>query len=208
MKKFILIVFILFLTIGCRSTDSIMFKTEYESLNVNNSYVKVNIPSDNPFLYITDSELVKLIEEKKDMVVLFGYSKSNDTRSIIEDVIEISKNVNINSIYYLDVLEIRNELKVNENGETATSKEGSSAYNKILELLGESAEDYIINGNIVGKRIYAPSILIIKNNEILGITNGKSYLEDESERKKESYNILYEHLKKYNNNTCSVESAC
>ena len=208
MKKLILIILILILFTGCRSTDSIMFKTEYESLNVNNNYVKVSIASDNPFTYINDSELVKLIEEKEDLVVLFGYSKSNDTRNIIEDIVKISKELNIDKIYYLDILDIRNELAVGENSEIITKKEGSSSYKKLLELLDESMEDYIINGNIVGKRIYAPSILVIKNKEIKGIITGKSYLENESERKQDSYNQIYEHLKKYQVNACDADSEC
>ena len=208
MKKFILVIFILMLITGCRNTDSIMFKKEYESLNSNIEYAEVEIPSDNPFVYITDEKLVEKLENKEDMVVLFGYSKSNDTRNILNNLLKASSNLNIETIYYLDILNIRNELEMNENNEVVTKKEGSIYYTKMLELLGDTAEDYIINGEIVGTRIYAPSILVVKNKKIEGIINGKSYQESVEEREKESYNMIYEHLKKYNNNTCDVNEAC
>ncbi|MBR3661606.1 MAG: hypothetical protein IKN63_06910 [Bacilli bacterium] len=208
MKKFVLGIFILLLIIGCRTTDSIMFKGEYESLNNNLEYTKVSIPSENPFIYITDEELAKKLEEKQDMVVLMGYSKSNDTRNILSNLIKASNNLDIDTIYYLDILNIRDEKNINENGEIITTKEGSDFYKKILELLNDYLDEYIVNGEIVGTRIYAPSILVVKNKEIKGIVNGKSYLESPEEKEKESYNNIYEHLKKYQNNTCDLSEGC
>ena len=208
MKKLILFLFIIFLIVGCRNTDSITFKREFESLNSNKSYVSVDIPSDNPFIYITDSELVNKIENKEDLVVLFGYSKSNDTRSILSNLIKASNELGIEKIYYLDILNIRNQLELGENNEVITKEEGSEYYKKILELLDGHLDDYIVNGNIVGTRIYAPNILIIKNKKIEDIINGKSYLESEDEKEKESYSMIYEYLKKYNNNSCDMNEAC
>ena len=208
MKKFILFLFVILLVVGCRNTDSIMFKREYENLNGNKNYVSVNIPSDNPFVYITDSELVKKIENKEDMIVLFGYSKSNETRSILENILSSCKSLNINTIYYLDILSIRNELEVNENGEVVTKKEGSDSYKKLLELLDGHLDEYIVNGNIMGTRIYAPNVLIIKDKNIFDVVNGKSYLETEEEKEKESKGMIYNYLKKYTNNSCDINEAC
>lgn len=208
MKKLILVLFILILIVGCRSTDSIMFKKEFESLNGNNNYVKVNISSDNPFVYITDEELVKKIENKSDLVVLFGYSKSNDTRIILNNIVKSCSSLGIDKIYYLDILDIRNELDVNENGEIITKKEGSKSYNKLLELLDGHLDDYILNGNIVGSRIYAPNILVIKNKKIEDVINGKSYLDTEEEKNKDSYEMIYNYLQKYTISTCDMNEAC
>ena len=94
-----------------------------------------------------------------------------------------------------------------ENGEIKTTS-GSKAYSRILELLSEKAEEYIVSGEIVGTRIYAPSILIVKNKEIVGIVSGKSYLESEEEQDAESYKIILEHLQKYQSNTCSIKEGC
>lgn len=197
--KLLLIILSLFLFVGCRNTDSIMFKNEYETLNSNNNFVKVNIKSENPFLYITDEKLVEKITNKEEMVVLFGYSKSNETRKIIESLIKALNNLNINKIYYLDILDIRDEKEVS-NDEIKVLSEGTNSYQKMIELLNEKLDDYIINNQVVGKRIYAPSILFIKNKEI----SIKSFNNDSEDMYKE----LYEFLKQYNNNSCSVESGC
>lgn len=208
MKKLFIVLFILLFIVGCRNIDSISFKKEYESLNGNNDYIDVNIKSDNPFIYITDSELVEKIENKEDLVVFFGYNKSNDTRFILDSIIEVCNKLKIDKVYYLDILNIRNEIEVNENGEVVTKKEGSKLYTKLLELLEGHIEEYIVNGRDVGTRIYAPNILIIKNKNINDILNPKSYLESDDEKKKDSYNKIYEYLNKYVISTCDVNETC
>ena len=208
MKKLVFVLFILFLVVGCRNVDSISFKNEYEKLNSNSDYVDVNIKSDNPFVYISDSDLVEKIENKEDLIVLFGYNKSNDTRFILDSMIDACNKLKIDKVYYLDILDIRNELEVNENGEVITKKEGSKAYTKLLELLEGHIEEYIVNGRNVGTRIYAPNILMIKNKNINDILNPKSYLESDDEKKKDSYNKIYEYLNKYVVSTCDMNEAC
>jgi len=208
MKKLVFVLFILFLVVGCRNVDSISFKNEYEKLNSNSDYVDVNIKSDNPFVYISDSDLVEKIENKEDLIVLFGYNKSNDTRFILDSMIDACNKLKIDKVYYLDILDIRNELEVNENGEVITKKKGSKAYTKLLELLEGHIEEYIVNGRNVGTRIYAPNILMIKNKNINDILNPKSYLESDDEKKKDSYNKIYEYLNKYVISTCDMNEAC
>ena len=193
----LLIVFLTFLT-GCRTTDSIMFKKEFESLNSKEEYVDVNIKSDNPFVYISDSKLLEKIENKEDMVVLFGYSRSNETRSIIENLVNICKELNINTIYYLDIYDIRDEKTVN-NDEIIVSEEGSESYSKLLNILNGYLDDYVIGNMVVGKRIYAPSILVLKNNNIKVIKD----IDTDN-----AYNLIYNDLKEFNNNTCSVNEGC
>ena len=133
MKKFLLIIFILLLTFGCRKVDSILFKEDFEKENYNTK-IKVNIPSDNPMTYITEEDLIKKIENKEDIIVLFGYSKSIETRSMIENLITIAKNSNIKTIYYLDILEIRDE-KIYQDNEIKTTKNGTEDYNKLIDII-------------------------------------------------------------------------
>ena len=164
MKKFLLIIFILLLTFGCRKVDGILFKEDFEKENYNTK-IKVNIPSDNPISYITEEDLVKKIENKEDIIVLFGYSKSIETRSMIENLINIAKTSNIKTIYYLDILEIRDE-KTYQDNEIKTIKNGTEEYNKLLELLKDNLDDYVVNNQSVGKRIYSGTILKISNKNI------------------------------------------
>lgn len=214
MKKFILILLVLFTLTGCRKVDSIMFKNEYESLNNKDGYLDVNIPSDNPFIYITDEVLASKIENKEDLIVFFGFNKNPYVRSMIESLIQVSKDLNIDKIYYLDIYEIREEKKLNDQDEITITKKGTDSYYKLLELLNDYIDNYNINGNVYGKRINEPFILMIKDNNIIDGISGisenltSSKQEVTSEIKKDSYNIIYNYLKKYNENVCNVNEGC
>lgn len=196
MKKVLLIIFSLLLLVGCRKVDGIIFKQEYESLN--NKYTKVSISSDNPISYINSNDLIKKIENKEDMIVLFGYSKSNETRDILEDLFSVCKELDIDTIYYLDIKDIRDEKEVT-NDEIKTIKEGTELYNKLLSLLENKANDYRINNKVVGKRIYAPTILMIKNKNIELLDGLIDNVSKEA---------IHSFLEMYKNNTCDVNEGC
>ena len=207
MKKFLLVLSIILLTFGCKRVDSIIFKEDFEKENYNTK-IKVNIPSDNPMTYITEEDLIKKIENKEDIIVLFGYSKSLETRSMIENLISISKNNNINKIYYLDILEIRDE-KIIDNNEVKTTKNGTEDYNKLLELLKDNLNDYIINNQNVGKRIYSGTLLKISNKNISiirGISDNFDINNYNDDMKKESYDKINNFLN--NNSLCSPNEGC
>ncbi len=200
MKKYLFLGIIFILLTGCRKTDSIIFKEDYESLNNVSNYVNVSIPSDNPFIPITDSKLVLKIKNKDDMVIFFGSSKSNDSRSLVGELIKVAGNLNIKEIYYLDLENIRDLKEKNEEGNIITSMPGSDSYNELLNILDEYLEDYTINTEKVGKRIYIPSILMIKNKQIESILDL---------REGDPESLLSTYLEKYSVNTCNAnESAC
>lgn len=85
----------------------------------------------------------------------------------------------------------------------------------MVSLLNDYLADYVIDEVVVGKRIYAPNILVIKNGEIQGIETGISDFQTDAmeelteEIQKDSYQKIYTLLSKYTNNTCSSdEKAC
>ena len=213
MKKVCILIIMLLCFCGCKGKDNLLFKEEYEKLNKDKNYHEVNISKDNPMQYIKASKLVKKIEKKEDMVVYFGYAKCNWCRSIIESLLEVCKDLDIKEVYYLDIEEIRDIKKV-ENKEIITSQEGSKEYQKLLELLDGHLKDYSVNNQVVGKRIYAPNILVIKDKEILDVINGISDLqtienqEITSEIKKDSYDKIKKYLERYATNTCKLTEGC
>ena len=203
MRKFkiLLIILSIFIITGCKKNDNILFKEEYESLNTSDTYRSVFIDKDNPMVYITDKELLEKIKNKEDMVVYFGFNKCPWCRSVIETLIEVSN-------------DLRDTKVILEDGNIKTTKEGSPAYLSIVDLLSEYLDDYVVDDKVVGKRIYAPNILVIKNESIQGIETGISDLLTDSkgelteEIKKDSYDKLYTLLEKYTNNSCSPEHGC
>ena len=85
----------------------------------------------------------------------------------------------------------------------------------MVSLLNDYLADYVIDEVVVGKRIYASNILVIKNGEIQGIETGISDFQTDAmeelteEIQRDSYQKIYTLLSKYTNNTCSSdEKAC
>lgn len=209
--QILLIILCLFMITGCKKNDAVLFKEEYENLNKEDGYRSVTIPKDNPFVYISDEELAEKIENREDMVVYFGFNTCPWCRSIIENLIQVASDLKIKKIYYLDVLDIRDKKEIND-GKIETVKEGSKGYNKIVELLGNHISDYTVDNQVVGKRIYAPNILIIKEQEIYDVIEGVSDMETDPmmeltpEINKDSYNKIYDLLEKYTKTVCSAGS--
>ena len=210
-KLLVILMLILALT-GCKRTDAIKFKEEYESLNGKDEYREVSIPKKNPMVYISAEDLAKKIENKEDMVVYFGFKTCPWCRSIIEILMNAASDLKIDKIYYVDVYDIRDKKEI-KDGEVVTTKKGSEGYNKIVELLGDSLAEYKIEDQVVGRRIYAPNILVIKEQEIKGVIEGLSELQTDSmmeltdEIKNDSYKQIHDILEKYTSMTCG-EHGC
>lgn len=187
MKKIELIVIMvlsLFLLTGCvdKTTDAYKFKTEYESINNKdnghgNKYRKLNIPNDNPFVYQTTSEIAERVKNKETFIVYFGFKECPWCRSIIEELIKAAKDKKIDTIYYVDVKDIRDVKEVDDNGNIITTKEGDKDYLVLVENFNEVLSDYNltkdgITYNTGEKRIYAPNIVVVSNGKAVQMEEG------------------------------------
>lgn len=225
-KLFIVLLLVSVLVIsGCdKKSDSIKFKEEYESLNGkdNNGNVirVVNIDSDNPFIYKDASDIVKMINNKETFIVYFGFSKCPWCRSMIETLIKVANDYEIDTIYYVDVLDIRDTLKLDDNNEVITEKEGSKDYMKLIKLLDNVLSDYNLkdeDGNTIEtgeKRIYAPNVISVVDGKATLLEEGLSDNQDDPYQKltsdmlEEEYDKLSKVMIEVNNNVCSTDSKC
>lgn len=216
-----------FICAGCSSnlTDSEKFKKEYESLNgekiENNIAREVSIDSDNPFIYSSAEEIVTKIDNKDTFAVYFGFKECPWCRSVIESLISSAKDLGLEEIYYVDIKDIRDTLKVDDNKNVVTEKKGTDGYYKLLEKLDNVLDEYSLESddesiNTNEKRIYAPTVVAIVNGNAEDKTTGISEKQDNAymkltkKMKKESYNkfkCVLECVTK-NNNTCSLEKQC
>ncbi len=233
---FTILVFLLFMGIvyfvyTMSNTDAVKFKREYESLNnvqIENSdkkHRKISIPSNNPFIYKTEDEIVKMMNNKETFIVYFGFNKCPWCRSVLPTLIEVANDYNIETIYYVDILEIRDILNVDDEGNLITERMGTKGYYKLLELFDNVLDDYALedkDGNNVitnEKRIYAPNIVGVVNGKAEKLTTGISDIQEEAqdafmeisdEMKKDSYSKIECIIKCINekNKTCTLEKAC
>lgn len=225
MKK-VLIVFIsviLFLPlVGCTKSDALKFKEEYESINgetkANGNVVRtIEIDKKNPFVYSTVEEIVTKMKNEESFVVYFGFNSCPWCRSMITNLIKASKEAKIDKIYYVDVLNVRDTLALDENNNVTTTKEADTSYYELLDLMKNVLSKYTLTKDgeefDTGEyRIYAPNVVTVKSGKATAMVTGISdlqengYMDLTDEMNNESYNMLRDLLLSYVG-TCD-EKAC
>ena len=198
-KKILLSLFTIMLLLGVatgcakkeeKNDDAIKFKEEYESFNDKSNdyfdYRTLNISEDNPFVFATDEEIVKMIENKETFIVYFGDPQCPWCRSVIEQAIKSAKENGVEKIYYVrfwkDFHEekIRDVYELDENNEPKLKQEGSKAYTKLLEYLDGVLNEYTLkdkSGNVINvgeKRIFLPNFVAVVKGEAKELIDGIS----------------------------------
>lgn len=160
--------------------DAISFKEEYESLNgvVNESNGKktkeLSISTINPVDILTEEETISLLEDGTGILYL-GFPECPWCRSMLPVLLQTLDNANVDKLYYLNIYEIRSVLELNEKNKVEVVREGTDSYYKMLELMDEYLEPYYLTSeddkeiDTKEKRIYAPTVVAIKDGEIKGI---------------------------------------
>lgn len=191
------------------NTNALKFKKEYESVNGmeigENKVRELSIPEDNPFIYKSAEDIVEMINNKETFIVYFGFIKCPWCRSVLPSMIESAKKKNIDKIYYVDVLDIRDAYELDDKHKLVKTKDGSEGYNKLIDLLSSILEDYspltytkgkkTIKVKVNEKRIYAPNIVIVKNGKPIALESGVS------EKQKNAYQELTDDM------TCEMKEA-
>lgn len=185
------------------------FKLEYESLNGKNDYIDVNIPSDNNIVYADYEQIFDILDGTG--VIYFGYPECPWCRNAVPVLIEAAKEAEVDQIYYLNNNEDR-DTKTLKDGKVVTEKEGTDNYNKLLEKLGDKASTYEgLEDNFI-KRLYFPTLVVVKNGEITDYIEGtvdsqkdpqKPLNEKQKKELKDKYTKAMKKLK-----TCNQNSKC
>lgn len=196
-------------------TDAVKFKEEYEILNdkeikeTDKTYKNIEIPEKNPFVYASYEEVFNLLD--KTGVIYLGYPECPWCRSLVPLLAQASKKVGMGKIYYINMKEERNILKL-EDGKIVEEKKGSDGYNKLVQKLGETLPIYEGLENEQLKRIYVPYVLFVKDGKIVDTHTGT--LEEQTnpftslteEEKSQLLSILVDKFMKVTDSSC--DSAC
>lgn len=182
MKKLLyslLIVISLFFITGCgRETDAEKFKKEYEEYNgqaigeTKFVYPKVEIDKKNPVKYASYDDILELLTDGTGIIYL-GYPTCPWCRNVVPVLIEAASEVGIDDIYYINMKDERDEIKVKEDGSLEVTKEGTEGYKKLLTRLDAILDEYTLqdmHGNTVSaneKRIYVPLVIFVRDGEIV-----------------------------------------
>ena len=202
--KVLLIVVLAITLFGCTKdeSDAVKFKKEYEGLNGketesgDKTYRSVSISKKNPMKISTASDIVDKIENKETFLVFFAFKECPWCRSVVEELLKAAKDKEVDTIYYVDVKNIR-DVKEIKDGEVITTTEGDESYMKLIELLDPVLEEYTLtddNGekvSVLEKRIYAPNLVLISNGKAEQLETGIS------DELKDPYGELTDKIKKY-----------
>ena len=222
MKKMIKITVVLMMVLivsACGRNDGSRFKKDYESLNGVETktsgvyYRDVNIKKNNPFVYTSLEEVNGKINSKETFIVYFGANWCPWCRSVIETFIDVCKEKNIKTVYYVDVrpnndeaMDIRDVYAVNEAGNIYVSHSGTKAYHEFLEHADSILSPYSSHGvtlNDGTKRVGAPNFIYVLDGvpvkKVTGVSPNQSdaYGELTDEMKEDTREIFKEFLATY-----------
>ncbi len=180
----IILLCLVFIT-GCFNStknlkDNERFKVEYEKLNNKKNdgkkLRKVSISKDNKIEYSSVKEVVEMIENGDTFAIFFGFPKDEYTRNVVEELLRAEKDVNLDTLYYVDIEKVRDEFEVN-NGKLICTKTCSSEYLKLVNILDNYLDEYVISYegkkyNTDTKRLDSPCLISFIDGKVDYYTTG------------------------------------
>lgn len=146
------------------------FKLEYEQYNnkktdMGKTYLSVNIKGKNIIKYSSYDEIFKILENGTG-IIYFGFPECPWCRNLVESLLEAANDVGVDKIYYLNNKNDR-DIKKLENNKIVTEEKGTDNYYKLLKKLDSVLGPYegLNDDNI--KRLYFPTLLFVKDGEIV-----------------------------------------
>lgn len=160
------------------SKDASKFKKEYEKFNgeTNSSngkeYPKVQISSNNVIKYSSYDEILEILKVGTGVIYL-GYPECPWCRNLVPTLLQAASEVELDTIYYLNISDDRDFLVLDENKQIKTEKNGTKEYYKLVDALSSILDDYILTTsegeqvNVNRKRIYVPLVVFVKDGKIV-----------------------------------------
>lgn len=207
-------------------TDAVKFKQEYESLNglVNETnekeYLNVEIEEENPIIYKSGQEILDIMKNE-DAIIYFGFAACPWCRNAVPVLLETAKELNVDKIYYVDILDMRDTYKFSGSIEPEQTKKGTDAYYSILKILDKKLEEFYVTddaGNMYDtgvKRLYAPTVVSMSGGKVKGfhvatVESQKDPYKALNDKQKEELKTAYKDLIKAikDDTVCKDNKAC
>lgn len=162
--------------------DGGKFQNEYEELNGKEStdgkeYPSVEIDG-NKIKYLNLDEVLDILD-KGTAAIYIGYAECVYCRSAVQVLVDTARNSKLDYVYYLDISDIWDVKKLDNNGKVITKQKAKDGYDKLLKELGEEyTEEYILkdkNGNDVKvgeRRVSVPLVIFVVNGDIVSSNVG------------------------------------
>lgn len=157
------------------------FYDEYTSYNGKETsngknYPEVTIDKNNLYYYASEDDIKELLNNGTGVLYL-GFPTCPWCRNIVSILNEAGRDYGIAKINYYDIKEIRSSFSFDDDNKLVKT-DGTGLYNFLLAKLDNFLTEYGINdknGKLVDtgeKRIYAPTVVFVKNGEIKEVIEG------------------------------------
>lgn len=219
----IILIGLFFITMGCGceksniTEDEKKFKEEYEAINGeqkgDKKVMSLEIEEDNHMKYIDSGEVLSVLENKTG-VIYFGFPLCPWCRNVVPILIEAAKDAGLDTVYYANLLEERDQKKLDDSGEIVTEKKGSANYHKIVEKLKDHLGVYEGLEDDAIKRLYFPTVVFVKNGKVEDIHIGtldsqKDPYQKLSKKEQEKLKNIYgKGMKSIQSLTCDTDKTC
>ena len=157
-----------------------------------NIYPELTISKQNPILYISSDEVLKLLDSGTGIIYI-GSPKSFGCREMIPILMSVSAELGVDEVYYFDATSIRDKKERNsETNEIETITEGTEEYYDIVSCLEEYLPAYKELEDETIKRLYFPTVVAVKNGKIMSSHTGSVSAENSAEKLKNIYKDMIE----------------
>lgn len=145
-------------------------KNAFEALNGQTAangqpYMEVHIPEDSLFEPINEEDALQLLESGTG-VLIFEFPECPWCRNMMLVVDQAAKEMALSKLYAFNIREERDQITLGDDGLVVVN-EGTEFYRKVLEILGENASVYDGLNDESIRRIYAPTVFVIVDGEVL-----------------------------------------
>lgn len=182
---------------------AIAFAKEYNDLNgktnPNNGkeYKTLEVKNENPIVLSSFAEINSLLKSGTGVIYL-GFPECPWCRTLLPVLLDVADQEYINTIYYLNVKELRDAKKLDEAGKVVTEKEGAEGYAEFLTLMDSHLDVYDGLEDPSIKRLYVPAVIFVKDGDVKLFHVGTVDSQEDPYQPltTEQYQELYDMLKK------------
>ena len=145
-------------------------KNAFEALNGQTAangqpYMEVHVSEDSLFVPINEEDALQLLESGTG-VLIFEFPECPWCRNMMPVVDQAAKEMALSKLYAFNIREERDQITLGDDGLVVVN-EGTEFYRKVLEILGENASVYDGLNDESIRRIYAPTVFVIVDGEVL-----------------------------------------
>lgn len=146
------------------TSGTLTFKAEYEALN-DNEHPHMNVP-EKLNIHILSFDQTQAMLNSGSGILFFWFPSCPWCRNLLPELFAAMEKSNVKDLYYFNPKELRDQKELVE-GKIVVKKESTPEYDRLLNKLDEILPEYKGLNNPKIKRLYVPTVLVIKDGKVV-----------------------------------------